>query len=224
MSSVPSEPAVEVEPGAPAQASVILFHGLGADGHDFEALVPELRLPAHPPIRWVLPHAPVRPVTINSGYRMRAWFDILGLDRLAVQDEAGIRTALETAAALVGREVQRGVKPDRIVLAGFSQGGAIALNAGLRHPHRLAGIVALSTYLPLGDALATEAHPANAAVPLFMAHGTHDPVVSASLGAQSRDLLLSRGYAVEWHAYPMGHQVCAEEIADLREWLLRILT
>jgi phospholipase/carboxylesterase len=224
VSDVASEPAVEVEPEAPAEASVILFHGLGADGHDFEALVTELRLPPHPAIRWVFPHAPVRAVTLNAGYRMRAWFDIFGLDRLAAVDGAGIRAAVETAAALIGREVKRGVKPDRILLAGFSQGGAVALNAGLRHPHRLAGIVALSTYLPLEEALATEAHPANASIPLFMAHGTHDPVVSPSLGAASRDLLLARGYAVDWHAYPMGHELCAQEIADVREWLLRVLS
>jgi len=223
VSDVISARGVEVEPEAPAEASVILFHGLGADGHDFEALVPELRLPHHPAIRWVFPHAPVRAVTVNGGYRMRAWFDIFGLDRLAAVDEPGIRAALESAAALIGREVERGVRPDHIVLAGFSQGGVVALNAGLRHPHRLAGIVALSTYLPLEEALATEAHPANASIPVFMAHGTRDPVVSPSLGAHSRDLLLAHGYAVDWHAYPMGHELCAQEIADVRGWLLRVL-
>jgi phospholipase/carboxylesterase len=214
---------VEVEPEAPAEAAVILFHGLGADGHDFEALVPELRLPRRPAIRWVFPHAPVRAVTLNAGYRMRAWFDVLGLDRLSVQDEAGIREATSTADGFVRRETERGIAPDRIVLAGFSQGGAVALCAGLRQPRRLAGIIGLSTYVPLLHSLAREAHPANAAVPVFMAHGTHDPIVAHALGLESRDRLRALGYHVDWHEYPMGHQVCGEEIAAVREWLLKAL-
>lgn len=214
---------VEVEPSRPADASVILLHGLGADGHDFESLVPELRLPAPAAVRWVFPHAPVRPVTINGGYRMRAWYDILGLDRHAVQDEKGIRESAETARALVARERERGIASDRIVLAGFSQGGAIALFAGLREARRLGGILALSTYLPLADRLDAEAHPANAAVPIFMAHGTLDSLVPLSLGEGSRELLAARGYDVDWRTYPMPHSVSAEEVADVRQWLLRVL-
>jgi len=214
---------VEIEPSAPADASVVLLHGLGADGHDFESLVPELRLPPSPAIRWVFPHAPVRPVTLNGGYRMRAWYDILGLDRQAAQDERGVRESAEMAAALIRRENERGVPSDRIVLAGFSQGGAIALFAGLRHPERLAGILALSTYLPLDSSLAAEAHPANAAVPIFMAHGRFDPVVPLALGEHTRDLLVARGYDVDWHTYPMQHSLCPEEIDDIRAWLLKVL-
>jgi phospholipase/carboxylesterase len=213
----------EVEPPRPADASVILLHGLGADGHDFESLVPELRLPASTAVRWVFPHAPIRPVTINGGCRMRAWYDIVGLDRRSVQDEKGIRESAETARALIARERERGITLDRIVLAGFSQGGAIALFAGLRHPERLAGILALSTYLPLAERLEAEAHPANAAVPIFMAHGTLDPLVPLALGEGSRELLASRGYDVDWRTYPMPHSVSAEEVADMGEWLSRVL-
>jgi phospholipase/carboxylesterase len=214
---------VEVEPSRPADASVVLLHGLGADGHDFESLVPELRLPAGSAIRWVFPHAPVQPVTLNGGMRMRAWYDILGLDRRAAQDERGIRASAATAAALVERERERGVSADRIVLAGFSQGGAIALFAGLRHPQRLAGILALSTYLPLDTSLPAEAHPANAAVPVFQAHGRFDTVVPLALGQGTRDLLAARGYDVDWRTYPMPHSLCAEEIGDIQTWLLKVL-
>jgi phospholipase/carboxylesterase len=213
---------VEVEPGA-ADAVVVLMHGLGADGHDFESLVPELRLPPSSCMRWVFPHAPVRPVTINGGYRMRAWYDIVAIDRRAPEDEAGIRESAEAIGALVRRERERGVPAERIVLAGFSQGGAMALFTALRWPERLGGVVALSCYLPLAAALPAEAHPANAAVPVFMAHGTIDPIVPPALGEGTRDLLRSRGYDVEWHAYPMPHSVCAPEVGDLRAWLLRAL-
>jgi phospholipase/carboxylesterase len=214
---------VEVEARAAADAAVVLMHGLGADGHDFESLVPELRLPASPSVRWVFPHAPVRPVTINGGYRMRAWYDIVAIDRRAPEDEAGIRQSAERIGALVRRERDRGIAAGRIVLAGFSQGGAMALFTALRWPERLGGVVGLSCYLPLPASLAAEAHPANAAVPLFMAHGTLDPVVPTALGEGSRNLLLSRGYDVEWHTYPMPHSVSAPEVADLRGWLLRAL-
>jgi phospholipase/carboxylesterase len=214
---------VEVEPSRPADAAVVLLHGLGADGHDFESLVGELRLPASPAIRWVFPHAPVRAVTLNGGMRMRAWYDILGLDRRAAQDEPGIRESAETAGALVRREVERGVRSDRIVIAGFSQGGAIALFAGLRYPQRLAGILALSTYLPLDTSLAAEAHPANAAVPVFQAHGRFDNVVPLALGEGTRELLSARGYDVDWRTYPMSHSLCAEEVDDIRAWLLKVL-
>jgi phospholipase/carboxylesterase len=214
---------VEIEPPRPADAAVVLLHGLGADGHDFESLVPELRLPRESAIRWVFPHAPVRPVTLNGGMRMRAWYDILGLDRRAVQDEAAIRESAATAAALVRREKERGVRSDRVVLAGFSQGGAIALFAGLRYPERLAGVLALSTYLPLDAALPDEAHPANAAVPVFQAHGRFDDIVPMSLGQRTRDLLSERGYDVDWRTYPMPHSLCAEEVGDIRSWLLKTL-
>ena len=214
---------VEVEPRRGADASVILLHGLGADGHDFESLVPELRLPASSAVRWVFPNAPVRPVTINGGARMRAWYDIAGLDRRVPQDEAGIRASAEAVRALLAREHDRGIASDRIVLAGFSQGGAIALFAGLREPARLAGVLALSTYLPLADRLDAEAHPANAAVPILMAHGTHDSMVPLALAEGSRALLLERGYDLDFRTYPMPHSLCTQEVADIREWLLRVL-
>jgi phospholipase/carboxylesterase len=214
---------VEVEPRVPARSSVILFHGLGADGHDFESIVAELRLPDSLATRFVFPHAPVRPVTLNGGHRMRAWYDLLGLDRFAREDEAGIRESAEVAHALIRREGERGIAPGRVVLAGFSQGGAIALFAGLRYPERLAGILALSTYLPLAATLAGEAHPANAAVSVFMAHGRVDPVVALGLGEQSKDTLLALGLPVDWRTYPMPHSVSAEEIADIRAWLLEVL-
>jgi phospholipase/carboxylesterase len=216
-------PAVEVEPEGPADAAVVLMHGLGADGHDFETLVFELRLPAASAIRWVFPHAPIRPVTLNGGLPMRAWFDIVGLDRRSEEDEEGIRASAEEVRALVRREKERGIPADRIVLAGFSQGGAMALHTALREPERLAGVLALSTYLPLPSTLEAERHPANAAVPIFQAHGTADPVVPLSFGEASRDALLGHGYAVGWHTYPMPHSVSAEEVADVREWLLGVL-
>jgi phospholipase/carboxylesterase len=214
---------VEVEPRAAADAAVVLMHGLGADGHDFESLVPELRLPVSPSIRWIFPHAPVRPVTINGGFRMRAWYDIAGLDRSTPEDEAGIRESAEAVFALVRRERERGIAAGRIVVAGFSQGGAMALFAALRWPERLAGIVALSTYLPLAPRLEKEAHPANAAASVFMAHGTFDPIVPLALGEGTRDLLRSHGHGVEWHVYPMPHSVCGDEVRDLRDWLLRVV-
>ena len=223
MSPAPLE-TVEVGPGTrPADAAVVLMHGLGADGHDFESLVPELRLPPSASVRWVFPHAPVRPVTINGGWRMRAWYDIVAIDRRAPEDEAGIRASAESIGALVRRERERGVPAERIVLAGFSQGGAMALFTGLRWPERLAGVVALSCYLPLSESLAAEAHPANAAVPVFMAHGTWDNVLPHSIGAHSRDVLRAHGFDVEWHEYPLAHAVCAEEIGHLRDWLRRVL-
>lgn len=215
--------AVEVEPERAADAAVILMHGLGADGHDFESLVGELHLPPSPAFRWVFPHAPVRPVTLNGGLRMRAWFDIVALDRRAPEDEAGIRESARAISALVRDERQRGIASERIVLAGFSQGGAMALHTGLREGERLAGILALSTMLPVAARLAAEAHPASATVPILMAHGSADPLVPISLGEGSRDLLRSRGYDVDWRAYPMPHSLCAEEVADIRDWLLRIV-
>jgi phospholipase/carboxylesterase len=216
-------PAVEIEPETPADAAVVLMHGLGADGHDFETLVFELRLPPGSAIRWVFPHAPIRPVTLNGGMPMRAWFDIIGLDRRSEEDESGIRASAEGIRGLVQREKERGIPAERIVLAGFSQGGAIALHTGLREPERLAGILAMSTYLPLVSTVSAEAHPANAAVPILQAHGTVDPVVPISLGEGSRDILETSGYTVDWRTYPMPHSLCAEEIADIREWILKVL-
>ncbi len=216
-------PPVEIKPERSADAAVILMHGLGADGHDFETLVPELRLPPTSAIRWVFPHAPVRPVTLNGGMPMRAWFDVIGLDRRSEEDTAGIREAAKGIRDLIRRERERGVPADRIVLAGFSQGGAMALYSGLREPERLAGVLALSSYMPLVATLEAEAHPANVAVPIFMAHGTVDPVVAMALGEASRDHLQSLGYDVDWRTYPMPHSLCADEVADIREWLLRVL-
>lgn len=216
-------PAVEHETAANPRFSILWLHGLGADGNDFAPIVPALVDPAWPPLRFVFPHAPVRPVTINNGMSMRAWYDIAAFDLNARQDEAGMRASIGEVETLIEREHSRGVPSERIVLAGFSQGGAIALAAGLRHPQRLAGIVALSTYLPLHAALAGERSASNAATPIFWGHGSVDPVVVLQRGIDSRDLLQSLGYPLEWHTYPMAHAVCPEEIGDLRRWLAQRL-
>ena len=210
---------VEVETGPNPPWSVIWLHGLGADGHDFEPIVPELVDEAWPAIRFVFPHAPVRAVTINGGMRMRAWYDILGLEIAQRQDERGVRESIAFVQGLIARENARGVPSERIVIAGFSQGGAIALASGLRHPQRLAGVVALSTYLPIAESSADERSEANRALPIFMAHGSLDPVVGHALGQMSRSYLEQLGYAVQWHSYSMPHSVNAEEIADLARWL-----
>jgi phospholipase/carboxylesterase len=207
---------VEVTTGAAPQLSVIWLHGLGADGHDFEPIVPELDLRVA--VRFVFPHAPVRSVTINGGMRMRAWYDILGWGAVR-EDEAGVRASGAAIERLIDREVARGVPAARIALAGFSQGGAVALHTGLRESRALAGIAALSTYLPLAMTLAAEKSSANAGVPIFMAHGTDDPVLSLALAERSRDLLAAEGYAVDWRVYPMAHAVCAEEIHALAAWV-----
>ncbi|MES2312716.1 MAG: alpha/beta hydrolase-fold protein [Pseudomonadota bacterium] len=212
-------PAIEHETAANPRYSILWLHGLGADGNDFAPIVPELVDPAWPPLRFVFPHAPVRPVTINNGLSMRAWYDIAAFDLNARQDEAGMRASIGEVETLIARERSRGVPSEHIVLAGFSQGGAIALAAGLRHPEKLGGIIALSTYLPLHATLAGERHAANATLPIFWGHGTLDPVVILQRGTDSRDLLQSLGYTVDWHIYPMAHAVCTEEIDDLRRWL-----
>jgi len=212
-------PTVEHETAAKPRHSVIWLHGLGADGNDFAPIVPQLVDPAWPALRFVFPHAAVRPVTINGGMPMRAWYDIAAADLVARQDETGIRASVAEVEALIAREHERGVPSEHIVLAGFSQGGAIALAAGLRHAQTLAGIIALSTYVPLHPTLAAERHAANAATPIFWGHGSADPVVPMPRGSESRDLLLALGYTVDWHTYPMAHAVCPEEIADLRSWL-----
>jgi phospholipase/carboxylesterase len=212
---------VEIDTGREPRATVIWLHGLGADGHDFEPIVPELGMPAAAPgVRFVFPHAPLLPVTINGGAVMRAWYDVTGDGR---QDAAGIRSSQARVEALIARERARGVAARSIVLAGFSQGGAVALQTGLRHSERLAGLLALSTYLPLPDTVATEAHAANRDVPIFMSHGIQDAVIPLSWATLSRDHLVALGYAVEWREYPMPHAVCAEEIEDVGAWLRVVL-
>lgn len=213
---------VEIEPAGKARGAVIWLHGLGADGHDFESIVPELKLPADLALRFVFPHAPVRPVTLNGGMAMRAWFDILGLDRKAAQDDAGIRASAAELDMLIRREVERGLTLGKIAVAGFSQGGAIALHGGLRYPARLAGIMGLSTYLPLEDTLSAERSAANADVPVFLGHGAQDPVLPIQMGEHSHKVLERNGYPVEWHQYTMAHSLCPDEVRHIREWLLRI--
>jgi phospholipase/carboxylesterase len=204
-------------------ASLIVLHGLGADGNDFVPIAQELDLAAIGGARFVLPHAPMRPVTLNGGFVMRAWYDILGTPLARREDEAGLRESQAQIEALIAREVARGMPASRIVLMGFSQGCAMTLMTGLRHPERLAGLVGLSGYLPLAETTAAERSDANALVPIFMAHGEHDPMIAIDRAEASRDTLRGLGYAVDWHAYPMAHSVCMEEIADLNRWLLRVL-
>ncbi len=214
---------IDLCPAAEPVASLIILHGLGADGTDFLPLCDELDLAAIGPVRFVLPRAPVRPVTLNNGHPMRAWYDILAMNGAGDEDEAGLRESARAVHALIDREVARGVPARRIVLAGFSQGCAMSLLAGLRHPQRLAGVAGLSGYLPLAGTTAAERHTANADVPLFLAHGNQDDVVRPARGAASRDALQALGYHPEWHDYPMGHAVCLEEISALNHWLLRVL-
>ena len=217
---------VEVESDASPEGSVIWLHGLGADGHDFEAIVPELGLAGQLSLRFVFPHAPMRPGTINGGMTMRAWYDILTLERGGPQDEAGIRESSRLLEMLIEREHERDIPHDKIVLAGFSQGGAIALHTALRYPQRLAGLMALSTWLPLPDSFDTEvvgnSEAQSQELPIFMAHGSFDPMLPMALGQQSCETLEKAGYTVEWHDYPMAHAVCAEEIAAIRDWLLSV--
>jgi len=213
---------IEIESAPRPDAAVIWLHGLGADGHDFEPIVPELRLPAQMRVRFVFPHAPVRPVTMNMGTRMRAWYDILQLGG-GQEDETGIRASQKLLEGLIEREASRGIASQRVVLAGFSQGGAIALQAGLRSTQRLAGLLALSTYLPLAATLRAERGTANREVPIFMAHGGQDPMIPIDSARRSREVLEGLGYRVEWREYPMPHSVCAEEISDIADWLVRVL-
>lgn len=216
-------PCVEHETAADPRYSIVWLHGLGADGNDFAPIVPELVAPHWPALRFVFPHAPTRPVTVNGGMPMRAWYDISEIDLARREDEAGIRDSVDRVQALIAREIERGTDADHVVLAGFSQGGAIALATALRHPQRLAGVVALSTYLPLRDQTAAEASSANAGIGIFQAHGRADPVVAPALGELTRDWLHAAGHRVDWHTYAMGHQVCADEVTDLRAWLDAIL-
>jgi phospholipase/carboxylesterase len=216
-------PHIQIESGPAPTASVIWLHGLGADGGDFAALVPELDLTRCPPIRFIFPHAPSLPVTINGGYVMPAWYDIRGSDLISQQDEAGIRASELAICALIEQELTRGIPATRVVLAGFSQGCAMALHTGPRFSQKLAGIIALSGYLPVADRFERERTAANADTPIFMAHGSQDPVVVPARGEASRDLLTKLGYAVQWHTYPMPHSVHPREIADISVFLTDVL-
>jgi phospholipase/carboxylesterase len=214
-----SADAIVLAPAAPAAASVIWLHGLGADGRDFVPIVPELKLPAEPGVRFVFPHAPVRPVTLNNGMRMRAWYDIRTLTAEGRADETGLRESGARLAEYIAKERAAGIDAARIVVAGFSQGGAVALHAGLRYAEPLAGILALSTYLPLASTLATERNAANQETPILMCHGLYDPVLPHGLGVMARDALRAFGYTVDWQEYPMQHQVCLPEIEAIGAWL-----
>ena len=214
---------IEFETAPNPTASIIVLHGLGADGNDFVPIAQELELSRIGAVRFVFPSAPTRPVTLNGGYVMRAWYDIAGTDLVRREDEAGLRESQAQVGALIARERERGVAAHRIVLAGFSQGCAMTFMAGLRHPERLAGLLGMSGYLPLAATTAAERSAANADVPIFQAHGTADPMIQLSRATASRDALVALGYAVEWHTYPMPHSVCPEEIADMNRWLLRVL-
>jgi phospholipase/carboxylesterase len=211
---------VEVTTGDNPVGSVIWLHGLGADGHDFEPIVPELRLPAELALRFVFPHAPVRPVTINGGMHMRAWYDIVSLDAEGRADADGVRESTALLDALIEREIERGIPEDRIVIAGFSMGGAIVVNKALTTHRKLAGLMALSTYLPV--AAAAENSVSNRDLPVFMGHGTFDPMVQHPWGKATAERLTELGFTVEWHDYPMAHAVCAEEVQDISAWLLQV--
>lgn len=215
---------VEIVTHEPVSASVIWLHGLGADGNDFVPIVPELKLPSSLGVRFVFPHATVRPVTINMNMPMRAWFDILSLTKGGAEDDAGIRAAEQHIISLIEQEHARGIPYNRIILAGFSQGGSLALHTGLRFKASLAGIMALSTWLPLHESLASEGHEANKNTPIFMAHGSFDPVIQLQYGEQSKDRLVAAGYTVDWHSYPMQHQVMMDEINDISAWIQACLS
>ena len=217
-------PLIELTTGSNPTASVIWLHGLGADGNDFVPVVDELGLPPRLAVRFIFPHAPMQPVTINGGFVMRAWYDIAAADLSLREDEAGVRQSQREIEKLIAREKNCGIPAGKIVLAGFSQGGAIALQAGLRHPERLAGVLALSAYLPLPSTLAAEANAANADVPIFMAHGSADPTIPLLLASLSRQRLEQQGSQVEWHQYLMPHSLCPEEIQDIGAWLQRRLS
>jgi len=214
---------IEMQTTDAPRASLIVLHGLGADGNDFVPIAQELDLAAVGGARFIFPHAPTRPVTMNGGYVMRAWYDIAGTPGARVEDEAGLRASQAQIEALIAREVARGMPARRIVLMGFSQGCAMTLLTGLRHTERLAGLVGLSGYLPLAAHTAAERSAANAGVPIFLAHGRDDPMIALDRATASRDALRALGYDVEWHDYAMPHSVCMDEIADLNRWLLRVL-
>lgn len=223
MSTLPLLDTIEIETSDNPTAAVIWMHGLGADGNDFVPIVGELDLTGCPGIRFVFPHAETMPVTINNGYVMRAWYDILGMDLVRREDEAGLRASQQRIEDLIMREVARGISADNIVLAGFSQGCAMTLQTGLRHPHKLAGLICLSGYLPLAGTVAAERSDANRQTPIFMAHGRGDGVVTINRAEASRDLLKELGYEIDWHEYLMPHSVCAEELDDIGLWLKQVL-
>lgn len=223
MSTLPLLDTIEIETSDNPTAAVIWMHGLGADGNDFVPIVGELDLTGCPGIRFVFPHAETMPVTINNGYVMRAWYDILGMDLVRREDEAGLRASQRRIEDLIMREVARGISADNIVLAGFSQGCAMTLQTGLRHPHKLAGLICLSGYLPLAGTVAAERSDANRQTPIFMAHGRGDGVVTINRAEASRDLLKELGYEIDWHEYLMPHSVCAEELDDIGLWLKQVL-
>jgi phospholipase/carboxylesterase len=213
---------LEIETAPSPRAAVIWMHGLGADGHDFAGIEREVTPPGAA-LRYVYPHAPMMPVTINNGYVMRAWYDVFGVAGERREDEAGVRASQERIEQLIAREKARGIPARAIVLAGFSQGGALALHTGLRHPERLAGVMALSCFLPVARTVATEASAANRDVPIFMAHGIADDLIPVTRARTARDTLLELGYKVEWHEYPMGHSLCPQEIEEIAAWLQRII-
>lgn len=215
--------AIEVETAPNPTVAIIWMHGLGADGNDFVPIVRELDLAGCPGIRFVFPHAPTMPVTINGGYVMRAWYDILGTDLSRREDEAGLRRSQAAVEKLIDREKARGIPASRIILAGFSQGCAMTIQTGLRHPERLAGLLCLSGYVPLHTTVEAERHGANHDTPIFLAHGIGDPVIPFQRAQQSRDLLLAMGYNVDWHEYMMPHSVCAQELDDISAWLKSVL-
>lgn len=216
--------AVEIDPSEAPLACVIWLHGLGADGHDFAPIVPELNLPTAHQVRFVFPHAPLRPITVNRGYVMRAWYDVTDAAFNEDHDISGIRASTASIHDLLQREIERGIPSQRIVLAGFSQGGCIALHAGLSFPHTLAGIMALSTYTVTNRDSAWSLAPANSKTPVFMAHGIHDTVIPHRFGERSAMLLRESGCPVEWHSYPMAHSVCPAEVLDISSWLNRVLS
>lgn len=210
---------IVIDPPVTAQGSIIWLHGLGADGNDFVSIVEELRDEKIPPLRYIFPHAPMRPVTINNGYVMRAWYDIFSLDRFMQEDIAGINDSAKSIATLIEKEIARGISSEHIILAGFSQGGALALHSGLRYQQPLGGIIALSSYLPLAAALPSVNNPVNKNIPIFMAHGNFDSVVPYQFAYACKELLKTNDYQVDWHTYPMEHSLCFEEILAMRNWL-----
>lgn len=219
---------IEVGGGDKPVGTVIWLHGLGADGHDFEPIVPELKLDGQTDLRFVFPHAPIRPVTINGGVPMRAWYDVISLERSGPQDEAGIRDSAASLEKLIEREHDRGLPYNHIVVAGFSQGGAIAMHTAMRFPERLGGLLALSTWMPLESTIRDEvvqsvtSQPRD--LPVLMAHGSFDPMLPIAAGKHARDIMQEAGFDVQWHDYPMAHAVCADEIGEIRQWLLKIFS
>lgn len=223
MSDLELLPVIEIETKPEPVYTILWMHGLGADGNDFVPIINELSTVAKKPIRFIFPHAPERSVTINNGYIMRAWFDIYGIGIGSIEDETGIRNSQKAIDALIEHELQRGIASNHIILAGFSQGGAMALQTGLRQKNKIGGIMALSCYLPLINSLSNEASPINSGIPIFMAHGVHDEVVPIELASSSREYMDQAYYAIEWHEYVMAHSVCAQEINDIDRWLNRVL-